>query len=66
MVANKRKVMILMSRKNWQRKDLVSAMGSTPATVSHILNGIPVKMTTFKKCADALGVDVEEIVADVF
>lgn len=65
MKINKQKLLIAMARKKMTNASLARATGITPQTVGNMLRGCcDTSLPTVGKVAEALGVDVTDIIAD--
>lgn len=65
MKINKKKLQIAMARKKMTNASLARATGITPQTVGNMLRGCcDTSLPTVGKVAEALGVDVTDIIAD--
>ena len=65
MKINKQKLQIAMARKKMTNASLARATGITPQTVGNMLRGCcDTSLPTVGKVAEALGVDVTDIIAD--
>jgi len=62
MQLNKQKLMLLMAQKQLSIAELAERYGVTKQRMSYILNCAQVKPKTAGKLAEALGVDVTEII----
>ncbi|WP_288745493.1 helix-turn-helix domain-containing protein [uncultured Enterococcus sp.] len=61
MKGNKVKIMVLMANQQLEARDLEAKTGMPRSTLNKVLSGKTVKPVTIGKVANALGVDVREI-----
>lgn len=54
----------LTTRRGWLRKDLAENSGVSRGRISAAFNGKPVSPPNAKKIADALGVTIEDLIAE--
>ena len=64
MVINKKKVSLIMAKKNMSQKDLANKSGIGRGNISNLLGGKSCLPRTVFRIATALGVEIEEILED--
>lgn len=64
MKLSREKIDLFMAKKAWDAPDLANAYGATRQRINNILNARQVRPKTAGKLAQALGVDVTEILED--
>lgn len=62
MKVNKIKISVLMAQKKMRQQDLADKAGMSRGNLSTIINGKTCRPVTVIRLADALGVDVTEII----
>ncbi len=61
---DKRKIFLIMARKNWLQKDLAEKAGMSRGNLSLVINGKNCHPKTVFKLSEALNVKPEEILED--